>query len=281
MTRRKKLGGADQSIDDGSLLPTEVPIEDFNYDSSGSLSSIDSAFDSLSDCMDPASVEADITALPSKDTVVESVPIVEAAVKPNVVSPPTKRKRGRPRKPSNAKLDLVTTGAFLTRATLRKLGVADVVTGPDAVDPGFSVGSKVKVLSLDKQWYTAVVLAISNAKALVHYPGWEHGYNEWIQLESRRLVYRGKELPDVGGSLEAMEQLESCNPGIEDPELAEFNLSLAIKDAFCTAPEDDDDDGVLAAVKSDPAVHSEEEEYFAGPKRPRGRPTGSQNRRRA
>ncbi|KAJ2283757.1 hypothetical protein GGH14_000632 [Coemansia sp. RSA 370] len=281
MTRRKKLGGADQSIGDGSLLPTEVPIEDFNYDSSGSLSSIDSAFDSLSDCMDPASVEADVTALPSKDTVVESVPIVEAAVKPKVVSPPTKRKRGRPRKPSNAKLDLVTTGAFLTRATLRKLGVADVVTGPDAVDPGFSVGSKVKVLSLDKQWYTAVVLAISNAKALVHYPGWEHGYNEWIQLESRRLVYRGKEVPDVGGSLEAMEQLESCNPGIEDPELAEFNLSLAIKDAFCTAPEDDDDDVVLAAVESDPAVHSEEEEYFAGPKRPRGRPTGSQNRRRA
>ncbi|KAJ2486439.1 hypothetical protein EV174_001104 [Coemansia sp. RSA 2320] len=126
--------------------------------------------------------------------------------------------------------DMVTTGAFFTRATLRKLGVADsvVVVDPEATTgSGIRVGDKVKVLSLDKTWYTAVIVAIAGGKALVHYPGWEHSYNEWIQLESRRLLYRGKVDLSVGGSREALEQVDQW-----DEDCEEFDLQQAIREAL-------------------------------------------------
>ncbi|KAJ2316081.1 hypothetical protein H4S01_004232, partial [Coemansia sp. RSA 2610] len=277
MSGSAKPGAHDPSI-------SAPPIEDFDLDSPGSLSSVDSAFDSLSDCVELADEPAD--AQPPESPATSQQPVVEPVKAPDpasVCSPPAKRKRGRPRKPTNAGPDIVTTGAFMTRATLRKLGVADVLAGPDTADSEFSVGSKVKVLSLDKHWYTAVVLAISAGKALVHYPSWDHGFNEWILIESRRLVFKGKELPDVSGSLEAMEQLMSYDPSVDDPELAEFDLARAIKDAFQASPDDDHmdiDDSVIAAVESDPPVNSDGSEAFAESKKLRGRPKGSQNRRR-
>ncbi|KAJ1718831.1 hypothetical protein LPJ53_006282, partial [Coemansia erecta] len=95
-------------------------------------------------------------------------------------------------------VELVTTGAFMTRTTLRKLG-AHISTG-DLDSPAadrLQPGSWVRVLSLDRAWYTAAVLSVlDGARALVHYPGWDHGFDEWISVESRRLMYRGKVLHD-------------------------------------------------------------------------------------
>ncbi|KAJ2708152.1 hypothetical protein H4R19_004835, partial [Coemansia spiralis] len=250
------------------------PIEDFDYDSSGSLSSLDSAFGELSD-----------------SPVVSPQP---ASPGPNFV--PVKRKRGRPRRADVAPppplsrrrqrqpaapsprpaaaadaadgapdaAGLVTTGAFLTRTTLRKLGVADILAGPETPEAGLDVGSRVKVLSLDKKWYTAAVLAIGSGRALVHYPAWDHCYNEWIPVDSRRILHRGKPDPGVGGSTEALAMLHAeCAAG---PVLAGPELARAIGDAFGTPPS--------TAVASDPAP------ALPTP-RAKGRPPGSRNCRRA
>ncbi|KAJ2437007.1 hypothetical protein GGF42_008768, partial [Coemansia sp. RSA 2424] len=152
--------------------------------------------------------------------------------------------------------DIITTGAFYTRATLRKLGS---LVDPETSDAGMQVGDRVRVASLDKKWYAAVVLSISGGKALVHYPGWEHSFNEWIALDSRRLQGSG-----------------SGSSSGED-EVGEFDLQQAIQEAQTAG-------GALAETAAAAAVDSEEEEgeerLTPPPPRSRGRPTGSRNRRR-
>ncbi|KAJ2764020.1 hypothetical protein IWQ57_005337, partial [Coemansia nantahalensis] len=285
-----------------------APIEDFDYDSSGSLSSLDSAFGEGSDSpigLSPFSPHsADLGGPADPGSPASSRPGSPRPVDPG--SPqtadtgpgcaPVKRKRGRPQKPGTAAppasrrrqsvvpsprptaaaaaavatdatggcAGLVTTGAFLTRTTLRKLGVADILAGPETAEAGLEVGSRVKVLSLDKKWYTAAVLAIGSGKALVHYPGWDHRYNEWIPAESRRLLHRGKPDPGVCGSTAAMAQLlAECADG---PVLAAPDLARAIGDAFGAPP--------TAAAAGNPTSPPE-------PARAKGRPPGSRNRRRA
>ncbi|KAJ2490423.1 hypothetical protein IWW37_003164 [Coemansia sp. RSA 2050] len=160
-------------------------------------------------------------------------------------------KRSRPASalstPSKPATELITTGAFYTRATLRKLGVPESLVDPEA-ETGLSVGDRVKVLSLDKAWYKAVVLSVAGGRALVHYPGWEHRFNEWIALGSRRLSAAG-----------------------DSSDLEGFDLETALREALGK-----DESPAPAKDAEDVKVVSEE----AKQPRPRGRPTGSRNRRR-
>ncbi|KAJ2352724.1 hypothetical protein H4S02_013408, partial [Coemansia sp. RSA 2611] len=143
--------------------------------------------------------------------------------------------------------ELITTGAFYTRATLRKLGVQESLVDPET-DTGVSVGDRVKVLSLDKAWYKAVVLSVAGGRALVHYPGWEHRFNEWIALGSRRL--------SAGGDISDLEG---------------FDLESAQREALGK----DESPTPMEATTEDAEVSE-----AADQPRPRGRPTGSRNRRR-
>lgn len=151
---------------------------------------------------------------------------------------------------------IVTTGAFFTRATLKKLGGADsVVTDPETTTTsataetpvsnsgGTKVGDWVQALDLNKQWYKGVILAIRSGKVFVHYPGWEHIYNEWIPLDSRRL------------RLSIADNQETADG---------FDLQKAIQDSNANAT----------------SANGEQNPSTASNKHPRGRPTGSKNRRR-
>ncbi|KAJ2848822.1 hypothetical protein IWW36_003056 [Coemansia brasiliensis] len=249
------------------------PIEDLNYDSSGSLSSLDSELDLLTDIADPAEASG------HKEPIADSVSTGDTIEPVASSSPPAKRKRGRPCKPKNAPPDIVTTGAFMTRATLRKLGMAEVSTNVDTIEAVLSTGSKVKVLNIDKHWYTAVVLAINKGKVMVHYPDWDHSFNEWIPIDSRRLVYRGKNVGNVSGALEALKQLENNNLDTEDPELVGFDLAEAISKAFSPDSDNGREGKVLRTVDSDHSVKLDDS--LIDTSNLRGRPKGSKNRRRA
>ncbi|PIA17269.1 hypothetical protein COEREDRAFT_86268 [Coemansia reversa NRRL 1564] len=302
---------------DGPLSPLAAA---FDYDSSGSLSSLDSFLDALSDCADDP-LRPDSSLLPERQfnrsasatdaKSSQTVPLKQQEHKKEKQNLPSRNKRERtadvsspkPRQTVNLQRqsmqtlvssnNMITTGAFLTRTTLRKLGVADIVADPEASNAGLAVGSRIKVLNLDKHWYTAVVLAIDSGKALAHYPGWEHCYNEWVLIESRRLLYRGKADLGVSGSTKAMEQLEALYSGVEEPVLIGFDLAQAINDAFgistgCNLKNggadeaaanvfvnsvDNIDSGTLARKQS--GVKESKEH------RSRGRPAGTRNRRRA
>ncbi|ORX72701.1 hypothetical protein DL89DRAFT_81685 [Linderina pennispora] len=128
---------------------------------------------------------------------------------------------------------------------------------------GIRVGGRVRVLSLDKKWYSAVVLVIKAGRALVHYPEWDHSYNEWVGVESRRLMYKGKVSEDV--------QDEAW---CEDDSAVDIDIEQAISDAYGLGQEDDvegDDENV--GMASSPALKP------VPSSRPRGRPTSSRNRR--
>ncbi|KAJ2160990.1 hypothetical protein GGF46_001849 [Coemansia sp. RSA 552] len=247
-------------------------IGDFGYDSSGSLSSMGRAFDSA-----PEHTHAAIDGNPASPVChAPSEPAAEASLsRTDRTKPPGPRaaQRGHSGKspPTAAQqqtkaaaAEIVTTGAFLTRATLRKLGVADITSGPGTDDPGLAVGARIKVHYLDKKWYTAVVLAIRDGKALAHYPLWGHDFNEWISVESRRLLYKGMSAPAAGGSAKALTDLDG-----EDPELAGFDLDQEMQEAFPTGS----DGGPSTAPKPELQQRLQEP-------RPRGRPSGSKNRRR-
>ncbi|KAJ2781859.1 hypothetical protein H4R18_002622 [Coemansia javaensis] len=239
-----------------------VPIEDFDYDSSGSLSTLGSAFGASSDGdLDPAGADDGPSVAPAPDAAAAAA------------AAPAKRKRGRPRKHAPVAraapaapdvAGLVTTGAFLTRTTLRKLGVADLLAGPEAPGPGLAVGGRIKVLGLDKKWHTAVALAVGAGKVLAHYAEWGHGYDEWLPVGSRRLLHRGMPDPRVSGSTAAMAQLEAEDAG--GPVLAERDLGQAVQAAL----------GMPAGASADGSGP-------AAPAKPRarGRPAGSRNHRRA
>ncbi|KAI9466473.1 hypothetical protein BX667DRAFT_485138 [Coemansia mojavensis] len=136
--------------------------------------------------------------------------------------------------------------------------MAEVSISVDTIESVLSTGSKVKVLDIDKHWYTAIVLAISKGKVMVHYPGWDHSFNEWIPVDSRRL-------------------LESSHLDAEDPELAGFDLADAINKAFPPELETDRKGKVLRTVDPGPSVKLDDSWVDANP---RGRFKGSRNRRR-
>ncbi|KAJ2746554.1 hypothetical protein GGI20_001265 [Coemansia sp. BCRC 34301] len=191
------------------------------------------------------STEEALPPLIDRDRTDSSGPVASGS--DGLISPPAKRVHNGSRKSS----DIITTGAFYTRATLLKLGVTGSVVDLETPDTGIQVGDRVRVASLDKKWYSGVILSVSGGKALVHYPGWEHRFNEWIGLDSRRL--------QGGGDAEADE---------------EFDLEQAIQEAL----------GGKAAAGKDKEEEMDgdvdEEPVAAAAHRPRGRPTGSRNRRR-
>ncbi|KAJ2805259.1 hypothetical protein H4R20_002163 [Coemansia guatemalensis] len=302
----------------GSPLPSLSAA--FDYDSDESLSSLDSFLDPLSDCADnpvcadpglPENRQSGGSASATDTKPNQDIALQQQLDQKEKKTQPSRNKRGRTPNASNTKphqpvssqresaprqvwgFNMVTTGAFLTRTTLRKLGVADIVADPEASNPGLVVGSRIKVLNLNKHWYTAVVLAIDSGKALAHYPDWGHCYNEWILIESRRLLYRGKADLGVSGSTKAMEQLEALHSGTEDPALVGFNLTQAINDAFGVSTERNMLDGgadkaatdTVAAEAGDPdsgtLVGKKDQPKNSKAKRSAGRPAGSRNRRRA
>ncbi|KAI9501531.1 hypothetical protein BX070DRAFT_37661 [Coemansia spiralis] len=272
-------------------------IEDFNCDSSGSLTSLDYLETDLSDC-------SNATEKPS-----EAAPLhTEFHASTIVAEPIIKRKEKRPKKscadivaPTSAKKsivplpachsfeDIITTGAFLTRATLRKLGVASSLVDPETLDSGLGVGNRVKVLSLDKRWYIAVVLAIAAGKVLVHYPSWDHSYNEWVAIDSRRLIYREKQgLTDRDDAREVFLQLDDLDSSSNFPELDRFDLQRAIKEALGTASEDIQDenecnDVANGAFLAESVIDdgNKPDKADQNLKHARGRPQGSRNRKRA
>ncbi|KAJ2389766.1 hypothetical protein GGI05_003399, partial [Coemansia sp. RSA 2603] len=160
--------------------------------------------------------------------------------------------------------EMVTTGAFMTRTTLRKLGAHISASDLDSLtNERLQAGDWVRVLSLDRAWYTAVVLSVEGGRALVHYPGWDHGFNEWIAVESRRLMYRNKMVhdDDRGEHRRQMDVLDG-----EQAELAEgFDLVKEVQLAM----------GVITEAGMD--ANGSEAESVAT-KKP-GRPMGRHNRR--
>ncbi|KAJ2889051.1 hypothetical protein FB639_000194 [Coemansia asiatica] len=165
------------------------------YESDKSQSSAaDAMFSDLSDCND---------AKESSGT----------SVVPTAKSVSKAQKRAQKTK-CTAASSMVTTGAFMTRTTLRKLGLANNGAYLETVATGVSVGDCVRVLSLDRAWYTAVVLAVQDGRALVHYPRWDHGFDEWIGLESRRLFYTSK----------------MHDSGLTGSDIAEYQKQIAVLD---------------------------------------------------
>ncbi|KAJ2081933.1 hypothetical protein H4R24_001965 [Coemansia sp. RSA 988] len=299
----------------GSPLPSLAAA--FDYDSSESLSSLDSFLEALSDCTgDPVSDmlegrQSGKSASATDPEPNQGAPLQQQHDQKEKQTQSTRNKRRRVANVTSTKshqtvssqrqsverltsgINMVTTGAFLTRTTLRKLGVADIIADPETSSSGLAVGSRIKVLNLNKQWYTAVVLAIDSGKALAHFPDWGHCYNEWILLESRRLLYRGKADLGVSGSTKAMEQLDALNSGTEDPVLAGFNLPQAINDAFSMSTDRDVELGkadkpttdvfVSGAGKpnSKALVGKQRQPKDSKEHRSPGRPAGTRNRRRA
>ncbi|KAJ1675381.1 hypothetical protein EV182_001383, partial [Spiromyces aspiralis] len=88
----------------------------------------------------------------------------------------------------------VTTGAFLTRRAQRFLAAhSDPHAQGDNSDfvvssyLGWSAGQDVEVLNIDKRWYHGCIITFERGKALVHFPGWGHACNEWVDTDSPRL----------------------------------------------------------------------------------------------
>ncbi|KAG9287994.1 hypothetical protein G9A89_017589 [Geosiphon pyriformis] len=52
---------------------------------------------------------------------------------------------------------------------------------------GFELYKRVKVLCLDGNWYTGMMMDIQNSRIRVHYDGWDAKFDEWIPAESSRL----------------------------------------------------------------------------------------------
>ncbi|KAJ1773946.1 hypothetical protein IW140_003187 [Coemansia sp. RSA 1813] len=248
------------------------PIEDLDFDSAGSLTSLDSllsdASDSLSNAGDSPDAETLLSFAPKPESPIILKREIGGRKRPNIAP-----------KPDGLSEDIVTTGAFLTRATLRKLGVVSNPPDPDTIGTGISVGDRVKILDLDKTWYTSIVLAIAPGKVLVHYPWWGHGYNEWVAINSRRLLYRGKQELGTDDSRQVLRILHNWDDHVDDIELDSFDLQAAIQLALGTCS-DIEDTSKAGYVDSD-VVATGSEKLDNKPNLPRGRPKGRRNRRRA
>ncbi|KAJ2636746.1 hypothetical protein GGF40_002818 [Coemansia sp. RSA 1286] len=231
-----------------------------------SLSSAESEFSDLSDCND------------SKEPSV-IVPAAKAISKRSLGTVVSKGQQ-RAHATKTAAGDMVTTGAFMTRTTLRKLGLVGGSADLDAVAIGVSVGDCVRVLSLDRAWYTAIVLGIQDGKALVHYPGWDHGYDEWIGMDSRRLLYASK-LSDSGlsGSDTAEYQKQIALLNEERAALLDgFDLESHIVEALGVMADPETEASDAEEVGEDALPDAELVETSAA--RKKGRPVGTRNRRR-
>ncbi|KAJ1966446.1 hypothetical protein GGI12_000090 [Dipsacomyces acuminosporus] len=278
------------------MMDDNNDVVDFDFDSSGSLSSLESVSSDFPDtCSDNGDADPPAPIVPPP------------APPPAATASPPKRKRGRPRKQANlspanpptAKVkskrsrvalstkspliekSITTTGAFFTRATLRQLGIVGDVADPETVgSSAVAVGSRAKVLSLDKKWYRAVILAINEGRVLIHYPDWDHSYNEWIQIDSRRLKYKSKSVLAHGGiedSGMACSSEDSC------AEL-DFDIQKAVQEALkseadycsdspmqpCLAKEEESSKPAEPAAAVDPKPTHKQS-------RPRGRPPGSKS----
>ncbi|KAJ2546473.1 hypothetical protein EV175_005588, partial [Coemansia sp. RSA 1933] len=275
-----KDGGGSGSI---SYDRPGSPIEDLDFDSTGSLTSLESL---LSDDSDSSTNAED----PSDNTQTPTLPLLPETEPPAVKAKEAVCSRKRPNQglvPPDTPTEegIITTGAFLTRATLRKLGVVSNPPDPDTISTGITVGDRVKVLDLDKIWYTAIVLAISSGKVLVHYPFWDHSYNEWVGIDSRRLLYRGKQGFGTDDSTQAVRMLQNWGDHIGDVDIDSFDLQAAIDIALNTRQSTVGED--VANKTGSPVFESSDADTTAPETSnqvlnlQRGRPKGSRNRRRA
>ncbi|KAJ2517812.1 hypothetical protein GGI11_003050 [Coemansia sp. RSA 2049] len=257
-------------------------IEDLDFDSAGSLTSLESILSDDSDPLSDVDGCADNTKPPpssisNPDAATSLVPVKKI---PSI----SKRQNGtlgqldpsasRESQPKpHVSDDLVTTGAFLTRATLRKLGIVNNnPSDPDTICAGISAGDRVKILDLDKKWYTAIALAVTSGKVLVHYPLWDHGYNEWVAIDSRRLLYKNKpQGVETDDSRQAQSMLKDWESHVDDIDLASFDLQAAVDQALGTRPSIPDAPPTAGVINLDKDSQCHQ----------RGRPKGSNNRRRA
>ncbi|RUS18774.1 hypothetical protein BC937DRAFT_88346 [Endogone sp. FLAS-F59071] len=89
--------------------------------------------------------------------------------------------------------EYVTTGAFLTRSTVRKL--ADTY-GFEPNPHGYRYGTRVAVLALDGQWDEGKLTEMRQGSVRVHFKGYNKDkYDQWIKLGSRRLRILPDEVP--------------------------------------------------------------------------------------
>ncbi|KAJ1816594.1 hypothetical protein LPJ56_004259, partial [Coemansia sp. RSA 2599] len=232
-------------------------------------------FSDLSDCNDAK--ESPVTA-----------PIARSDLKGVSGTAVVSKGQKRARATQCAASDMVTTGAFMTRTTLRKLGLASSSMDLETAATGVSVGDCARVLSLDRAWYTAIVLAVQGGRALVHYPGWDHGYDEWIGLDSRRLFYASKILDSgLAGSDIAEYQKQIAVLNKERPALLDgFDLQSQVVEALGVMAEpgivasDGDETREDARRDVEPAVDHQATATAAAAAHKKGRPPGRRNRRR-
>ncbi|KAJ2723992.1 hypothetical protein GGI07_002279 [Coemansia sp. Benny D115] len=193
---------------------------------------------------------------------------------------PKKRKRAEtPQRPqADVASGMVTTGAFLTRTTLRKLGIADSRAGLDVAETGIALGDYVRILHLDRAWYTAVVLSVANGRLLAHYIGWDHSFNEWIGLDSKRLLCRGR-WPGGENSAEYAKQLHILDAEREAMD-KDFDLQTEIDIAFGTKANDQIKIVGSQNHSKTPNDASKSKDVETHNTCKRGRPLGRHNRRR-
>ncbi|KAI7896252.1 uncharacterized protein EV154DRAFT_411870 [Mucor mucedo] len=97
------------------------------------------------------------------------------------VIPPTKSRHSQK---TNFKMSHFTTGAFMTRKTVRTL--ADPEHGFYPNTHGFVYGQNVEVLNINGYWYPGTLQMMDKGKVKVVYDDWDD-QDEWIIMGSRRL----------------------------------------------------------------------------------------------
>ena len=65
----------------------------------------------------------------------------------------------------------------------------------------FHVGQRVDAKDSINKWCPAVIVELTASRALVHYDGWASRWDEWIALDSGRVVKRGEGADKEGGGL--------------------------------------------------------------------------------
>ncbi|KAJ2086408.1 hypothetical protein GGI16_006611, partial [Coemansia sp. S142-1] len=81
----------------------------------------------------------------------------------------------------------VTTGAFLTRRTIKCLAHNESTGGIIQDHHGVYPGQMVEVMNANRSWYKARVISYADKKFLVHFVDWDHSHDEWVAAGSKRL----------------------------------------------------------------------------------------------
>ncbi|KAL1919119.1 uncharacterized protein VTP21DRAFT_2501 [Calcarisporiella thermophila] len=96
--------------------------------------------------------------------------------------------------PSSTKINTLsenftTTGAFMTRRTLRQLQSSDMTTqsGFEFNSRGFFLLQRVKILGMNGVWDTGTLIAMHQGRVRIRFDGWDRSYDEWVLAESRRI----------------------------------------------------------------------------------------------